>query len=343
MSIARSRRRTQFYSVFRSGCIVSCGCKVVGAFGGCEDVDKAPDGGPKALDGAFGGLAQECFQFGEGLLDRVEVRAVRRQVEELCARRLDQGSHPWPLVAGQVVQDHDIAQPQGGHEDLLNIGLERRAVDRPIEHEGRHKAARAQPGHKGGCLPAPVRDTDPKASSPRSPPVAPGHGGGSPGLVEEHQPLGIEVELALEPGRASLADIRAVLLGRVRGLFLRVIWCRRQKRQSALTLTRAPFSAKRAFNSGRVMSGTSAKAAWIRSAWPWVRPESRSPPCGLGRASPPARRIPCQRMALEALTPNPAAAWGHDRPASMAARTRERRSKDSAWGIQAGLPCQPLP
>src|SRR3954451_22520572 len=33
--------------------------------------------------------------------------------------------------------------------------------------------------------------------------------------------------------------------------FLRVILCRRQKRQSALTLTRAPFSAKRAFNSGQ--------------------------------------------------------------------------------------------
>src|SRR4051812_40794657 len=48
--------------------------------------------------------------------------------------------------------------------------------------------------------------------------------------------------------------------------FLRVIWWRRQKRQSALTLTKAPCSAKHAFNSGRVMSGTSARAAWISSA-----------------------------------------------------------------------------
>src|SRR4051794_4350896 len=173
--------------------------------------------------------------------------------------------------------------------------------------------------------------------------VVPGHGGGSPGLIDEHQPLGIEVELALEPGRAPLANIRPVLLGGMRRLFLRVIWCRRQKRQSALTLTWAPFSAKRAFNSGRVRSGTAASAAWIRSACPSFRRESRSPPCGLGRASPPARRIPCQQMALDALTPNRAAAWRHDRPASMAARTRERRSKESALGIQAGLPCQPLP
>jgi hypothetical protein len=114
--------------------------------------------------------------------------------------------------------------------------------------------------------------------------------------------------LALEPGLAPLANIRPVLLGGMRRLFLRVIWCRRQKRQSALTLTRAPCSAKRAFNSGKVMSGTSASAAWISSAWASVRYESRSPPCGFGRASPPARRIPCQRIALDALTPNRVAA-----------------------------------
>src|SRR4051812_39400123 len=119
--------------------------------------------------------------------------------------------------------------------------------------------------------------------------------------------------------------------------FLRVIRWRRQKRQSAVTLTWAPCSAKRAFNSGRVISGTSAKAAWIRSACASVRRESRSPPCGLGRASPPARRRACQRIALDALTPNRAAAWRHDRPSSMAARTRERRSKDSALGMEAGL------
>src|SRR3954452_7217383 len=188
-----------------------------------------------------------------------------------------------------------------------------------------------------------MRHADPQTSPTRGPPVAPGHVGRSPGLIDEHQPRGIEVELALEPGLEPLADIRPVLLGGMRRLVLRVILCRRQTRQSALTLTCAPFWAKRAFNSGRVRSGTAASAAWIRSACASVRRESRSPPCGLGRASPPARRIPCQRIALEALTPNRIAAWRHDRPASIAARTRERRSKDSALGMSAGLPCQPLP
>src|SRR3954463_1787483 len=149
-----------------------------------------------------------------------------------------------------------------------------------------------------------MRHASPQPPTARGPPVAPGHVGRSPGLIDEHQPLGIKVELALEPGLAPLADIRPVLLGGMRGLFLRVILCRRQKRQSALTLTCAPCSAKRAFNSGRVISGTSAKAAWISSAWASVRRGSGPPPGGWGGAPPPARRIPCQRMALDALTPN---------------------------------------
>src|SRR3954466_3015419 len=153
-----------------------------------------------------------------------------------------------------------------------------------------------------------MRHASPQPPPARGPPVAPGHVGGSPGLVDEDQPFGIEIELALEPGLAPLANVGTILLGGMRRLFLRVILWRGQKRQSALTLTKAPCSASRVFNSGRVMSGTAASAAWISSAWAWGGRERRSPPCGLGRASPPARRIPCQRIALEALTPNRAAA-----------------------------------
>src|SRR3954464_13772367 len=100
--------------------------------------------------------------------------------------------------------------------------------------------------------------------------MPPGTVGGTPSRVDEDQRFGIEIQLALEPGLAPPADVGTILLGGMRRLFftrdlvfLRVIWWRRQKRQSALTLTKAPCSAKHAFNSGRVMSGTSARAAWI--------------------------------------------------------------------------------
>ena len=56
--------------------------------------EKAADGGPKAVDGSLGGLAQERLELGEGVLDRIEVGRVGRQVEEVRARRLDHLPRP---------------------------------------------------------------------------------------------------------------------------------------------------------------------------------------------------------------------------------------------------------
>ncbi len=59
-------------------------------------------------------------------------------------------------------------------------------------------------------------------SQPLAPPtatVAARHVGRCPGLVDEHQPLGIEVELAIEPSLALAQDVGTVLLNRVPDLF----------------------------------------------------------------------------------------------------------------------------
>lgn len=78
----------------------------------------------------------------------------------------------------------------------------------------------------------PMRDGSSKPLTPRRPPTDAGHTGGGPGLVDEDEALGVEVELALEPDLAPLQDVRPVLLGRVRGLFFTVIPCRSKKRHS---------------------------------------------------------------------------------------------------------------
>ncbi len=65
----------------------------------------------------------------------------------------------------------------------------------------------------------PVRNAGRQALAPGSPSIAPGHVGGGPGLIDEYQPLGIEVELAFEPGLAVLQDVGAVLFLGVGGLF----------------------------------------------------------------------------------------------------------------------------
>ena len=61
--------------------------------------------------------------------------------------------------------------------------------------------------------------------------MGPSHVGRSPGFVDEDQTFGIEIELAFEPSLATLQDVGTVLLGGVRGLFLRVMAWRAKKRR----------------------------------------------------------------------------------------------------------------
>jgi len=68
-----------------------------------------------------------------------------------------------------------------------------------------------------------MRHTHPKPLATSAAAMAACHIGGGPGLVDEDQPVGIEVELILEPLFASDQDVGAILFGGVRGLFLRVM------------------------------------------------------------------------------------------------------------------------
>ena len=56
-----------------------------------------------------------CFEFGEYLLDRVEVRRVGRQVAHAGADRLNCLPHAIDLVGAQIVLEDEIA--------LLQVGM----------------------------------------------------------------------------------------------------------------------------------------------------------------------------------------------------------------------------
>jgi hypothetical protein len=43
--------------------------EVVGAFSGRESFERTADASPEAIDGTLFGFSDECFEFGEGLLD----------------------------------------------------------------------------------------------------------------------------------------------------------------------------------------------------------------------------------------------------------------------------------
>ena len=58
--------------------------------------------------------SQPRFQLGKGLLDRIEIGTVGRQKAELGARGLNGRVNLWLPMDRQVVEDDDIATPQGG-------------------------------------------------------------------------------------------------------------------------------------------------------------------------------------------------------------------------------------
>ena len=103
---------------------------------------------------------------------------------------------------------------------------------------------RREGADEGGGFPMAVRDADPQPLAPRAASVAARHVGRGPGLVDEHQALGIEVELTLEPGLALAQDVGAVLLAGVGGLFLRVMAWRLKKRCSVPKPNDRPWSRK---------------------------------------------------------------------------------------------------
>ncbi len=55
--------------------------------------------------------------------------------------------------------------------------------------------------------------------TPRRPTAQPGHLGAGPGLIDEHQALGIEIRLQVEPSPPPAQDIRPLLFACVRGFF----------------------------------------------------------------------------------------------------------------------------
>jgi hypothetical protein len=162
---------------------------------------------------------EERLELGEELLDRVEVGAVGRQEEQLGAGLADCLAHGAPFVAAEIVHDDDVAGLQGGNEELLDIGEEASAVDRPVDHAGGIDAVVAQRGQEGHRAPAAVRHFGDEPRAAQRAAVAARHVGLGPGLVDEDQPRRIELALMQLPSGPLPRHVSAILLAGVHAFF----------------------------------------------------------------------------------------------------------------------------
>lgn len=146
-------------------------------------------------------------------------RALSDRVEQGRTGSLDSGPYRGGLVGRQVVH-HDVAAGgERGHQHLLDIGEEGRAVHRTIEHHRRGHARQPERADEGLGLPVPVRHRRAAAFAARRPASQARHLGRGAGLVDEDQAFGIKLGLLGEPGFAPGGDVGPRLLAGVRGFF----------------------------------------------------------------------------------------------------------------------------
>ena len=70
------------------------------------------------------------FEFGEDLLDRIEVRAIGRQEDAMGASGADSLAGRFTFVAAKIVEDDDFTRCEGGCQHLLDVQREQLEIGR---------------------------------------------------------------------------------------------------------------------------------------------------------------------------------------------------------------------
>lgn len=167
---------------------------------------------PGVLDRSLLCMAHPVLDLGEGLFDRIEVGGIGRQEPEPCAGRCDDLTDGRRFVAAEIVHDDNVARLEDRHELLLDIGAEALAIDRPVEDAGRGELVATQCAQECQRAPVTMRGKGAQALALRTPAAQRRHVGLDPGLVDEHQPSGIETSLPCLPALTSAGNVGAGLL-----------------------------------------------------------------------------------------------------------------------------------
>jgi len=122
-------------------------------------------------------------------------------------------------VTAEIIHDDDVAGLEGRDEDLLDIGEETRAIDRPIEHAGGGNPVVTQAGEEGHRPPVPVRNLAEQSCAARAATVGARHVGLGPGLVDEDEAGRIEPSLIAAPARTATRNVGPILLAGVQAFF----------------------------------------------------------------------------------------------------------------------------
>jgi hypothetical protein len=171
------------------------------------------------VEGARARGPQERFQFREGHLDWIEVRAVGRQESEARSHSFDRGAHLRLFVDGEIVQHDDIAGPERWGEDLLHVGAKAGAVDRPIEHGRCRETGRAQRGDDRVRLPMAAGRVITQPQAAQTSAIAAQQIGCDAAFIQEDVVPGVVQRQPLAPAAPLSGDVGAPLFVGVQRFF----------------------------------------------------------------------------------------------------------------------------
>jgi hypothetical protein len=103
--------------------------------------------------------AQDRLDFRPRQFNRIEIRRVRRQIDQVRATGLDQGNNPGDLVSRQIVHKQDVTGLEGGDDTLRDVAREDGAIDCPRQHQGGRDARRTNHRQRRGAWPRRQRGT----------------------------------------------------------------------------------------------------------------------------------------------------------------------------------------
>jgi len=288
-----------------------------------------------------GERAQTSFEIGPQTFDRIQLRAVRRQINRKATSVENRLADDVHLMDVEVVHDDDVARIDPRRESLLHEAKKGPPVDGRLARHDLGFLAEPDRADERYGFPRSKRPQALHALAAKRSPVFATHSGLHKGLVDEDEAF--EIRLVQERAEffAALEILWRVALRRDEGLFFREKPSRASARVTPDRLVVMPerrisISA----NSSTVASGVSATIFASRSAtWSWIG-ETLPPPRGRGSSEFVSRCRRKMRLTVARPMPSSAATSSYVRPSARARRTAARSfngvittSKDHVHGI----------
>lgn len=184
-----------------------------------KSIEQLRDLLPQRFDGARRGFAEQRLELGEKFFDGIQIRGIRWEIVQRCARRGKGFSDSGYLVAAEVVENDLISRTQRGAEELPHPRKKHFAVHGTVGDHRRGQTIMPQATDKCSRFPMSLGSCRDAALASGSAAITPRHVGRSPGFIEKHQLFDVHDGLCFRPDSSRRLHVRAFLLVGVQSFF----------------------------------------------------------------------------------------------------------------------------